>query len=67
MSRPWRRYYRGWVITHDPHGILACYRGHGRILRWCYFGSSIDTIKLAIDRREDLIQQLAEVYHEQQA
>ena len=51
-NRRWHINYKGWCITKDPYGTLACYRIEGSRLKWCYFGSSIDTIKLEIDRRE---------------
>ena len=57
-GHPWRITYRGWRITHDPLGCLACYRLAGKEIRWCYFGCSVDVIKMEIDRRENLIQQL---------
>ena len=50
----WRRYYKGWVITHDAYGALCCYWLDGPELRYCYFGSSMDIIKAEIDRREYL-------------
>ena len=53
-KRRWERRYKGWVITHDPYGMLACYREEGPELRWCYFGCSVDVIKMEIDRREFL-------------
>ena len=54
MSKGWKLYYKGWVITHDPYGALACYRRAGVMLEWCYFGCSVDVIKMEIDRREML-------------
>ena len=54
MKREWKIYYKGWVIKHDPYGALACYRLAGDDLEWCYFGSSVDVIKMEIDRREYL-------------
>ena len=53
-KRAWGINYKGWRITHDPYGTLACYRLAGEGLEWCYFGCSVDVIKLAIDRREAL-------------
>lgn len=52
MNRKWKINYKGWVITHDPYGTLACYRRDGDALEWCYFGCSVDVIKMEIDRRE---------------
>lgn len=52
MKRTWRIRYKGWIITHDPLGTLACYRDDGSPIVWCYFGCSVDVIKLMIDRRE---------------
>lgn len=54
MKRRWSRVYKGWVITHDPLGTLACYRLDRSPPCWCYFGSSIDVIKREIDMREML-------------
>lgn len=51
MSKRWCRYYKGWVITHDPMGKLACYYLEGPGLYWCYFGDSVQEIKQGIDRR----------------
>ena len=51
-GQPWRITYRGWRITHDPLGRLACYRLSGRELYWCYPGITVAAIKAAIDRRE---------------
>lgn len=48
----WKRYYRGWVIKHDPLGKLACYRTATTALEWCYFGDNVQEIKAEIDRRE---------------
>ena len=53
-NRRWSIKYRGWLITHDPYGTLACYRLDGSPLRWCYFGCSVDVIKRRIDEREYL-------------
>ena len=50
--KKWKTFYKGWCITHDPYGTLACYRMDGNTLEWCYFGCSVDVIKMAIDRRE---------------
>lgn len=52
MAKRWAIHYKGWCITHDPYGALACYREAGDTLEWCYFGCSVDVIKMAIDRRE---------------
>lgn len=49
----WKRYYRGWVIKHDPLGKLACYRIATPMLEWCYFGNTVQKIKEEIDRREN--------------
>ena len=54
MKQKWKIHYKGWVITHDPFGALACYRSEGTELTWCYFGCSVDVIKMEIDRREYL-------------
>lgn len=54
IKKVWRRKYRGWIITHDPYGTLACYREAGNTLEWCYFGCSVDVIKMEIDKREAL-------------
>lgn len=51
MNRRWKIYYKGYVITHDPYGCLACYLMDGDSLEWCYFGCSVDVIKFEIDRR----------------
>lgn len=51
-KRRWAINYKGWCITHDPYGTLACYRLDGDTLEWCYFGCSVDVIKFMIDRRE---------------
>lgn len=54
MRKTWKINYKGWVITHDPCGALACYRLDGDTLQRCYFGCSVDVIKMEIDRREYL-------------
>lgn len=51
-KRRWSIKYKGWIITHDPYGTLACYRLEGEELRWCYLGCSVDVIKRRIDERE---------------
>lgn len=51
MNRRWKIYYKGYVITHDSYGCLACYLMDGDSLEWCYFGASVDVIKFEIDRR----------------
>ena len=54
-KRRWAINYKGWIITHDPYGTLACYRsGYDAPLHWCYFGCSVDVIKRQIDKREYL-------------
>ena len=55
MSKAWKIRYKGWVITHDPYGELACYRDDGTSLVWCYFGSSVAVIKQEIDNREFIL------------
>ena len=60
-GQPWRITYRGWRITHDPLGRLACYRLSGRELRWCYFGNSLFLIKHNIDQREDYLERIREL------
>lgn len=57
MGKRWGIKYKGWLITHDPYGTLACYRLEGDALEWCYFGCSVDVIKMEIDRREWLAQE----------
>lgn len=56
-GQPWRITYRGWRITHDPLGHLACYRLGPEPLRWCYFGCTVDVIKLGINQREAIAKQ----------
>ena len=53
-NKRWHINYKGWRITHDPLGKLACYWIEGGTLNWCYFGNSINSIKAEIDRREFL-------------
>lgn len=53
-KRRWTIKYKGWIITHDPYGALACYRMGDTPLCWCYFGCSVDVIKRQIDKREYL-------------
>ena len=60
-GHPWMITYKGWRITHDPLGHLACYRLAGRELYWCYPASTVEGIKNEIDRREDLLQRLREL------
>lgn len=55
-GQPWRTTYRGWRITHDPLGHLACYRLGQEPIRWCYFGNCMFLIKLNIDQREDYLE-----------
>lgn len=51
--RTWHINYKGWRITHDGYGKLACYRLEGDTLKWCYFGNTVADIKAEIDRREE--------------
>ena len=52
-NRRWHIRYKGWIITHDPLGQLACYRlGYDSPLVWCYFSDRVSGIKEEIDRRE---------------
>lgn len=48
----WKRHYNGWIITHDPMGMIACYRNDDSPLQWCYFGGTLAEIKREIDSRE---------------
>ena len=52
--RKWKIRYKGYIITHDSFGCLACYREDGSVLDWIYLGCSIDVIKFEIDRRVDI-------------
>ena len=51
-NRRWSIKYKGWIITHDPYGFLACYMMDGYELTWCYFGNSLEEVKRRIDERE---------------
>ena len=52
--KKWKIRYKGFIITYDPLGFLACYWEDGPVLDWLYLGSRIDVIKSEIDRRIDI-------------
>lgn len=52
-NRRWSIKYKGWIITHDPYGTMACYKlGFDTPLQWCYFGNSLEEVKRRIDEIE---------------